>query len=66
MYNFCFVLLLEFRQTPESNVKNPIYFKALASNDTGSAMTWGLRSGDAKFTTFLADRLLAEYTNSGR
>jgi len=40
--------------------------KALASNDTGSAMTWGLRSGDAKFTTFLADRLLAEYTNSGR
>lgn len=40
--------------------------KALAGNDTGSAMTWGLRSGDAKFTTFLADRLLAEYTNSGR
>jgi len=40
--------------------------KALSVGDTGSAMTWGLRSGDAKFTTFLADKLLSEYTSTGR
>jgi len=40
--------------------------KALASKDTGSAMAWALKSQDAKFTTFLADKLLFEYTNSGK
>ena len=39
--------------------------KALQRNNVGSAMAWALQSGDAKFTTFLADRLLAEYANSG-
>ena len=40
--------------------------KALSKKDTGSAMAWALKSQDAKFTTFLADKLLAEYTESGR
>jgi len=39
--------------------------RALHSNNTGSAMAWALQSGDAKFTTFLADKLLAEYASSG-
>merc|ERR1719436_833042 len=39
--------------------------RALQRNNVGSAMAWALQSGDAKFTTFLADRLLAEYANSG-
>ena len=39
--------------------------KALQSNNIGSAMAWALQSGDAKFTTFLADKLLSEYANSG-
>ena len=40
--------------------------RALALSDTGSAMAWALKSQDAKFTTFLADKLLAEFTESGR
>jgi len=39
--------------------------KALSSGNTGSAMAWALKSQDAKFTTFLADKLLAEYASSG-
>jgi len=39
--------------------------KALHNNNIGSAMAWALQSGDAKFTTFLADKLLSEYANSG-
>ena len=39
--------------------------KALQNNNIGSAMAWALQSGDAKFTTFLADKLLSEYANSG-
>ena len=39
--------------------------KALARKDIGSAMAWALKSQDARFTTFLADKLLAEFTNSG-
>ena len=39
--------------------------KALQTNNIGSAMAWALQSGDAKFTTFLADKLLSEYANSG-
>jgi nuclear pore complex protein Nup85 len=40
--------------------------KALARKDTGSAMAWALKSQDARFTTFLADKLLSEFTNSGK
>jgi len=39
--------------------------KAFNAGNTGSAMAWALKSQDAKFTTFLADKLLAEYANSG-
>merc|ERR1719228_800660 len=39
--------------------------KALQHNNIGSAMAWALQSGDAKFTTFLADKLLSEYAASG-
>ena len=39
--------------------------KALQTNNIGSAMAWALQSGDAKFTTFLADKLLSEDANSG-
>jgi len=39
--------------------------RALHANNTGSAMAWALQSGDAKFTTFLADKLLEEYASSG-
>jgi len=39
--------------------------KALARGNTGSAMAWALKSQDAKFTTFLADKLLATYATSG-
>ena len=39
--------------------------KALQGGNIGSAMAWALQSGDAKFTTFLADKLLEEYANSG-
>ena len=38
---------------------------ALQGSNTGSAMAFALQSGDAKFTTFLADKLLAEYASSG-
>jgi hypothetical protein len=34
--------------------------------DTGAAMAWALKSQDAKFTTFLADKLLSEYATTGR
>jgi len=39
--------------------------RALQACNTGSAMAWALQSGDAKFTTFLADKLLSEYASSG-
>ncbi|XP_040571097.1 nuclear pore complex protein Nup85 [Lepeophtheirus salmonis] len=39
--------------------------KMLKEGRIGSAMTWGLRSQDVKFTTFLADRLLLQYCNEG-
>ena len=39
--------------------------EALHNNNIRSAMAWALQSGDAKFTTFLADKLLSEYANSG-
>jgi nuclear pore complex protein Nup85 len=39
--------------------------KALKSGQIGNAMTWGLRSQDAAFTTFLADKLLKLYCESG-
>jgi len=39
--------------------------KALQADNTGSAMAWALKSGDAKFTTFLADKILSEYASSG-
>jgi len=39
--------------------------RALQGGHTGSAMAWALKSGDSKFTTFLADKILAEYAASG-
>ncbi len=39
--------------------------RALGRGDTGAAMAWALKSQDAKFTTYLADRLLAEYATTG-
>jgi len=39
--------------------------RALQQGDTGGAMAWALQSGDSRFTTFLADRLLLEYSSSG-
>jgi hypothetical protein len=39
--------------------------QALARGDTGAAMAWALKSQDAKFTTYLADKLLSEYATSG-
>ena len=39
--------------------------RALQGGHTGSAMAWALRSGDSKFSTFLADKILAEYAASG-
>ncbi len=39
--------------------------KALAENQIGNAMTWGLRSQDSAFTTFLADKLLKIYCEEG-
>jgi hypothetical protein len=39
--------------------------RALSRGDTGAAMAWALKSQDAKFTTYLADRLLAEYATTG-
>jgi nuclear pore complex protein Nup85 len=39
--------------------------RALKASRIGAAMSWALRSQDVTFTTFLADRLLLEYTSSG-
>ena len=39
--------------------------RALKEDRIGVAMSWALRSQDVTFTTFLADRLLHEYTTSG-
>lgn len=39
--------------------------RAMAKGDTGAAMAWALKSQDAKFTTYLADKLLSEYATSG-
>ena len=39
--------------------------RALAGGNTGSAMAWALQSGDTRFTSHLADRLLQEYAESG-
>jgi len=39
--------------------------RAMSRGDTGAAMAWALKSQDAKFTTYLADRLLAEYATTG-
>jgi len=39
--------------------------KCLQNNQIGNAMTWGLRSQDSAFTTFLADKLLNLYCESG-
>lgn len=38
--------------------------RSLRDGRVGAAMTWALKSQDVKFTTFLADRLLKEYTES--
>ena len=38
--------------------------RALQANNSGSAMGWGLHSGDSKLTTFLVDKLLSEYASS--
>ena len=39
--------------------------RALQSGNSGGAMAWALKSADSKFTTFLADKILAEYSTSG-
>ena len=39
--------------------------KCLHLNQLGNAMTWALRSQDSTFTTFLADKLLNLYCESG-
>ena len=39
--------------------------KFLRDNQIGNAMTWGLRSQDSAFTTFLANRLLNLYFEEG-
>ena len=39
--------------------------RALQSWNSGGATAWGLKSADSKFTTFLADKILAEYSTSG-
>ena len=39
--------------------------KCLHLNQIGNAMTWALRSQDSTFTTFLADKLLKLYCESG-
>ena len=38
--------------------------RALQSGNSGGAMAWALKSADSKFTTFLADKILAEYSTS--
>ena len=39
--------------------------RALQSGNSGGATAWALKSADSKFTTFLADKILAEYSTSG-
>ena len=39
--------------------------RALKRGRIGTAMAWGLKSQDARFTTFLADQLLKHYCESG-
>ena len=39
--------------------------KCLHEDQLGNAMTWGLKSQDSAFTTFLADKLLKLYCESG-
>ena len=39
--------------------------KSLRQNQIGNAMTWALRSQDSTFTTFLADKMLNLYCESG-
>ena len=39
--------------------------RALQSWNSGEAMAWALKSADSKFTTFLADKILVEYSTSG-
>ena len=39
--------------------------KCLHQNQLGNAMTWALRSQDSTFTTYLADKLLKLYCESG-
>ena len=39
--------------------------RALQSWNSGGAMAWALKSADSKFTTFLADKILVEYSTSG-
>lgn len=40
--------------------------RAMSRGDMGAAMAWALKSQDAKFTTFLADRLLSEFATTGK
>ena len=39
--------------------------RALQSWNSGGAMAWALKSADSKSTTFLADKILVEYSTSG-
>ena len=39
--------------------------RALQSWNSAGATAWALKSADSKFTTFLADKILAEYSTSG-
>ncbi|XP_035695297.1 nuclear pore complex protein Nup85-like [Branchiostoma floridae] len=39
--------------------------RALRNERLGSALSWALRSKDASFATFLADRFLSEYSSKG-
>ena len=39
--------------------------RPLQSGNSGGATAWTLKSADSKFTTFLADKILAEYSTSG-
>jgi len=39
--------------------------RGLDQGNTSAAMCWALKSGDAKFTTFLAETILREYAESG-
>lgn len=39
--------------------------RALFNGRLGSALSWGLKSKDANFSAFVADKFLSEYTNTG-